>query len=229
MFDSSKLSAKDFILGLKHGVYVFVSDACHFCTSYKESLKLIDNANLHIVECTLDADKSAIFEITGKGALPITASFIDNALQWATMGELFDISDDPSDWTLTRLAKYLDDTFGREPLKPEEVVDKIAMLKKHCAFAYYVFPVTTSEERRKEVMDKAFEHGEIPVDIDSIDKMNIDQHSKEIIVSSNISTAKLVIFDINKTNEYSKIANYAIATYVTSKRSDAAPYEMRDL
>jgi len=229
MFDSSKMSAKDFMLGLKHGVYVFVSDACHFCTSYKESLTMIDNANLHIVECVLEADKSAIYALTGKGSLPITASFIDNDLQWSTMGELFDMSDDPHDWTLPKLARYLEETFGRDPLKPEEVVQKLATIKQHCAFAYYVFPPNTSEEVRKKVMDQAFEKGEIPYDVDVIDAMNIDQHSKEIIATSNISSAKLVIFDLNKTKEYSKLANYVIAAYASSKRTDAAPFEMRDL
>ena len=85
MFDSLKMSAENFILNFKHGVYVFVSDSCEYCKEYAESIKIINNCNLHIVECVLESEKSVIYQLTGKGALPITAAFVDNELQWAEM------------------------------------------------------------------------------------------------------------------------------------------------
>lgn len=229
MFDSIKMSAESFMLGLKHGVYVFVSDACEFCHSYQESLKYIDNANLHIVECTLDSDKSAIYQITGKGALPITASFIDGDMQWATLGELYELSDDEEDWTLTKLAKYLDDTFGKAPLTPEEITQKLEMLKQHCSYAFYIFPPNTSAEVKQRILSKAFEHGELPIDIDMIDSLAIDRKQKEIMITSNVAITKLVIFNINTTTTYSDLAKFVISAYVNSKRTNAATFEPRDL
>lgn len=223
------MSTETFMLGLKHGVYVFVNDSCEFCHSYQESLRYIDNANLHIVECTLESDKSTIYQLTGKGALPITAAFIDGDMQWSTLGELYELSDDDEDWTLTKLAKYLNDTFGKAPLTPDEITQKLATIKQHCSYAFYIFPPNTSNEAKQLAFSKAFEHGEVPIDIDLIDSLDIDRKQKEIMITSNVAITKLVIFDINTTTNYSDLAKFVISAYVNSKRTNIANFEARTL
>ncbi len=233
MLDQLKMSAEQFVLGLKHGVYVFVSDACDYCKAYADSLKYIDNCNLHIVECVTDADKTAIYQLTGKGALPITSSWYDNQQQWAALGQLFmqEEGDDPADddtWTLNKLSKYLNDTFGTKPLSNEEIVKKLDTIRKHCVPAYYVFPPEAKYEVRHKAMTEAFKHNEMPIDIDTLSSLDISYEDKLIMVRSNLAYFKLVIFDLQHTDKYSKLATDIIADYMQANHMTAT-FEMRDL
>lgn len=229
-----KMSANNFVLGLKHGVYVFVSDSCEYCKTYADSLKYVENCHLHIVECLTESDKNAVYQLTGKSALPITAAWYDNEQQWATLGQLFleeEGSDEPAenDWTLNKVAKYLKETFGDKPLTNAEIVEKLAKVQKHCYPAYYVFPPNTSEEVKHNAFEKAFEHNEIPYDVDVIDKLQcITEKDKDIMLKSNVTLFKLVVFDISKTGVYSDLANSLISVYIGQQRNTAG-FEMRDL
>lgn len=232
MLDNMKMSAEHFVLGLKHGVYVFVSDSCEYCTAYADSLKFVENCHLHIVECITDADKQAVYQITGKGSLPVTAAFIDNEMQWAALGQLYtqDEGDDPIDdttWTINKVVKYLQDTYGDKPLTNEEIVEKLARIKKHCVLAYYVFPPNTSAEIKQKQFNLAFEHNEVPIDVDSINMLSLSEKDKETMLKSNLMLIKLVIFDIEKTEKYSDLANCLIVDYVSDRKT--APFEMRSL
>lgn len=233
MLDELKMSASSFILGLKHGVYVFVSDACDYCKAYKESLRFINNCNLHIVECVTDADKTAIFQLTGKSNLPVTASFVDNELQWATLGQLFmqdegDEPPEPGTWTLNMVAKYVHDVFGDAPLSEEEVQKKIEKANKKCYFAYYVFPENISDEIRQRQLDNAFKYNELPIDLSEINKLNISEEEKEIMVLSNKAYATLVVFDMEHTDTYSPLAVKLLQTYY-DPNAVSAPVVLRGL
>ena len=234
MFDHMKMSASKFILGLKHGVYVFVSDSCEFCREYAESLQYVENCNLHIVECVTDEDKQTIYQITGRSVLPLTAAFYDNAIQWVAPGQLFmeEEGSDPlpeGDWSINRVAKYLQDTFGDKPLTPEQVAEKIKMIEKYCMPAFYVFPPNTPTAAKRMAIEKAFEHNELPVDIDTIANIeNLSDKDKYIMLKSNLLMFKLVVFDVTKTSVYSDLANKLIADYMSSNMLTAG-FEMRDL
>lgn len=234
MLDNMKMSAENFILGLKHGVYVFVSDSCDYCKTYAESLKYVENCHLHVVECLTESDKSAIYQITGKSALPITAAWIDNEPQWTALGQLFfeeEDSDEPdeNEWTLNKVAKYLKETFGDKPLTNAEIVEKLAKVKKHCYPAYYIFPPNTPAEIKQAALEKAFEYNELPYDVDVIDNLKcITEKDKDIMLKSNVTLFKLVIFDITKTRVYSDLANSLISEYINRRRTTAG-FEMRDL
>ena len=234
MFDHMKMSAEKFILGLKHGVYVFVSDSCEFCTEYAKSLTMVENCNLHIVECSTEADKTAIYQLTGRHVLPMTAAWVDNEMQWVALGQLFYEEDDsdplePGEWSLNKVAKYLKEVFGDKPLTPEEVVEKIKMIEKHCMPAYYVFPPNTPTAAKRIAFEHAFEHNELPVDVDTISSIeNLTDKDRYIMLKSNLQMFKLVIFDVAKTSVYSDLANKLIADYMNSNMLTAG-FEMRDL
>lgn len=234
MFEHMKMSASKFILNLKHGVYVFVSDSCEFCKDYAESLRFVENCNLHIVECTTEDDKQAIYQITGRTVLPLTAAFYDNELQWVTPGQLFieEEGADPlpaTDWSINKVAKYLQETFGDKPLTPEQVAEKIKMIEKHCVPAYYVFPPNTSTAAKRLAFEYAFKQNELPLDVDTISNIeNLSDKDKYIMLKSNVQLFKLVIFDVTKTSVYSDLANKLIADYMNSNMLTAG-FEMRDL
>lgn len=234
MFDHLKMSASQFILNLKHGVYVFVSDSCEFCKDYAESLKYIENCNLHIVECTTDTDKSAIYQITGRSVLPITAAWYDNELQWVTLGQLY-VEEEGSDplqegeWSINKVVKYLQDTFGDKPLTTEEIAEKTEACSKHCIPTYYVFPPNTSTSVKRQMFEKAYEHNELPFDVDNVASIeNLSDKDRYIMLKSNIATFKLVVFDVSSTSVYSDVANRLLADYLNGKLL-TGKFEMRDL
>lgn len=234
MFDNMKMSAEKFILGLKHGIYVFVSDSCEFCTDYAKSLELVENCHLHVVECRTEADKSTIYQMTGRSILPLTTAWYDDTLQWVAPGQLFyeeEGSDPlaPEDWSINKVIKYMKDTFGDKPLTPEEVAEKLSMIKKYCAPAYYIFPPNTSTAAKRIAFEHAFEHNEMPIDIDTIAAIEtISDKDKYVMLKSNYTYFKLVIFDISKTSVYSDLANKLIADYLDPNKR-TANFEMRDL
>jgi len=234
MFDNMKMSAEQFILGLKHGVYVFVSDSCEFCKDYAKSLEVVQNCHLHIVECVTEADKSAIYQMIGRTVLPTTAAWYDNEIQWVAAGQLFFEEEDsdplePGEWSINKVVKYLKETFGDKPLEPEEIVEKMSMIKKYCSPTYYIFPPNTPTAAKRIAFEKAFEHNELPVDVDTIVAIeNLSEKDKYIMLKSNYAFFKLVIFDISKTSVYSDIANKLIADYLNPNKRTAT-FEMRDL
>ena len=54
MFDSQKLAFENFVLGYKHGVYVFTKDGCRACEDYKKEIEWINNSYLYFVEVLLE-------------------------------------------------------------------------------------------------------------------------------------------------------------------------------
>ena len=234
MFDHMKMSAKQFVLGLKHGVYVFVSDSCEFCKDYAESLKYIENCNLHIVECATDTDKSTVYQITGRNVLPITAAWYDNELQWVALGQLYSEEEgaDPlqeGEWSINKVVKYLQETFGDKPLTKEEIEEKTEACSKHCVPTYYVFPPNTSITAKRLAIEQAFKYNELPFDVDTVSSIeNLSDKDRYIMLKSNIATFKLVVFDVAKTSVYSDLANRLLADYMNSNML-TGKFEMRDL
>lgn len=229
-----KMSAKQFVLGLKHGVYVFVSDSCEFCKDYAESLKYIENCNLHIVECATDTDKSTVYQITGRNVLPITAAWYDNELQWVALGQLYSEEEgaDPlqeGEWSINKVVKYLQETFGDKPLTKEEIEEKTEACSKHCVPTYYVFPPNTSITAKRLAIEQAFKYNELPFDVDTVSSIeNLSDKDRYIMLKSNIATFKLVVFDVAKTSVYSDLANRLLADYMNSNML-TGKFEMRDL
>lgn len=228
------MSAKQFVLGLKHGVYVFVSDSCEFCKDYAESLKYIENCNLHIVECATDTDKSTVYQITGRSVLPITAAWYDNELQWVALGQLYSEEEgaDPlqeGEWSINKVVKYLQETFGDKPLTREEIEEKTEACSKHCVPTYYVFPPNTSITAKRLAIEQAFKYNELPFDVDTVSSIeNLSDKDRYIMLKSNIATFKLVVFDVAKTSVYSDLANRLLADYMNSNML-TGKFEMRDL
>lgn len=210
MFDSQKLSCQAFLLGLKHGVYIFTNDTCQFCKDYKASIEHVNNANLYFVECILEEEKDIVYKLTSRMTMPITAAFVDGELQWSRVGQLF--GED-----LEEVLAYLNDTFGTAPLDEVEKQKKIAMVTHRCVPTFYIFPPNTTQEKRIEALKEAPKYNEFPIDVDSFNFIE-DMNIRERMFSSNYGASNLVIFNIESTDTYSDFAKVVIDGYVAKRK-----------
>lgn len=95
--------------------------------------------------------------------------------------------------------------------------------------AYYVFPPNTPTAAKRLAFEKAFEHNELPLDVDTISSIEkLTDKDKYTMLKSNLRTFKLVLFDVAKTSVYSDLANKLISDYMNSNMLTAG-FEMRDL
>ena len=117
MFDSQKINFDDWLLGYKHGTYIFTSDSCHLCQEYKKSIEYINNHYLYFVEVNTEQQKEVLSKTMRRSALPMTACYKDNNLQFVRLGQLFDLQ-------MKEILEFLKD-FPKEPLTKQEILEKI--------------------------------------------------------------------------------------------------------
>lgn len=127
---------------------------------------------------------------------------------------------DTSTKTINFVAKYLKATFGDKPLSEEELQEKIEKVRKHCYFSYYMFASNVSEDVRRDCMSNSMQHNEMPIDLQSIELLNISDEDKEIMVMSNAAYTRLVLIDAAHTDKYSEFCNKILANYVAKYRDN---------
>lgn len=211
MLESQKLSFQQFMLGYKHGVYVFVSDTCEICYKYKKSIEYINNANLYFVDVVTKEDRDAAYKLLQRGSFPLTAVFWDNEIDYIRLGQLFDLQ-------LKEIFESLK-KFGDKPLSETEKKTRLEAIRTRCELSYYVFPPTISAENKEILLNKSIDFHEMPIDIDTLCP-NLEPDKRFKLIEGNMPFAKLVIYKDKDTNTFSPFCQRAII-YYTSKVRDA--------
>ncbi len=219
MFDSQKISFEKFILGYKHGIYVFTEDTCHICQEYKDSIAYINNANLYFVEVSLESEKRIVEELLGRSVFPLTACFKDNKLSYVKAGQLFE----------TQLEGIFADLkkFGDKPLSPEEIQRRLKKEEDKCLLAYYVFSNGVTPDERKQIIEKSIKYHELPIDVDSVPE-SLSLEEKFHLLEYSLALVKLVIFKSNKSQLFSNIGQKVILEYNSAHGSETK-FEVRNV
>ena len=205
MLDSQKLSFNDWLLGYKHGVYVFTSDACSVCQDYKKEIEYINHCYLYFVEVTTEEQKSVLLKITRRSALPMTCYYKDNHLDFVRLGQQFENTG------IKEMMQYLKQ-FGDKPLPPEEIKKRIEETKNPVKLSFYIFTQTTLPEEKEKVMQKCHEFHELPIDIDTICP-SLDRENRLKLFRSNYPFAKIVIFKDGRSNALSSFGQAMMLEY----------------
>lgn len=198
MFDTQKLSFENFVLGYKHGVYIFTSDTCRVCQDYKRDIEWINNCYLYFVEANTNEEKTLLAKIIGRTALPATVGYLDNEIKFVRMGHIFE-----ADWI--EIDKFLK-TFGDAPLPKSEIDRRMERQKNRCLLTYYIFPKNTNVEQRNYYMGKANEYNELPIDVDMLCP-TIDDKERERMLEGSYHIAKMVLW-VDPKAEYSDYTSF---------------------
>ena len=211
MFDSQKLSFENFVMGYKHGVYIFTSDSCRVCQDYKRDIEWINNCFLYFVDVNTEEEKSILAKIIDRTALPATVAYLDNEIKFIRMGEVFE-----ADWI--EFDQFLKQ-FPDKPLPRDEIQRRIDKQKNRCLLTYYIFPQDISEEKRTELMNKSHEYNELPIDIDRL-CIGVDNKEKERMLEGSYHFAKLVLWKDPNANisNYSSFANDILIGYTNANQ-----------
>ena len=219
MFDSQKLSFEKFILGYKHGIYVFTEDTCHICKEYKDSISFINNANLYFVEVSLETEKKLIEQMLGRSVFPLTACFKDNKLSYVKAEQLFE----------TQLQGIFADLkkFGDKPLSPDEIQKRLKKEETKCLLTYYVFSNSITADERRQAIEKAIKYNELPIDVDSMPE-NLTLEDRFHLLEYTLSLAKLVIFKSSKSQLFSSLGQKIIIEY-NSAHGTETKFDIRNI
>lgn len=194
MFDSQKLSFDKFLLGYKHGIYIFSEDSCHICHEYKKTIQHINNANLYFVDVNTELQKKAIYQLTDRNAFPQTACFKDNELQYVRLGQLFDLQ-------LEEIWTSLNE-FGENPLSQSEIEDRIKKQKTRCKLAFYVLPDNCNFQTRMKIHALGNKLNYLPLDVDML-APTLSVEEREHMLDGNYLNAELVVYFNNESEKTS--------------------------
>lgn len=219
MFDSQKLSFDKWLMGYKHGVYVFTSDSCSICKDYKESIKDINNHYLYFVEVVTEEQKKVLSKVIGRGVLPCTAFYKDAKLEEVKTGMLFDTQ-------MATVMQYLKQ-FGDAPLTMSEIEERIEKIKTRAQLTYYVFTQTVSKETRLQILATAFDRHELAVDVDDVIALNDTQAIQ--LLSGPMEHAKLVVWKDGKSNIPSSRGQSTMFEYQSMKWASDNVFEVRNI
>lgn len=220
MFDSQKLSFENFVMGYKHGVYLFTSDSCRVCQDYKHDIEWINNCYLYFVEVNTEQEKSILAKLIDRTALPATVAYLDNEIKFIRMGHVFE-----ADWI--QFHEFLKQ-FGDKPLPLNEIRRRIERQKNRCLLTYYIFPQDISDEKRNKLINKANTYNELPIDVDKFCE-GIDRKERERMLEGSYHFAKLILWkDPNsKVSNYSSFANDILLGYTNANQE--VKFIQRDL
>jgi hypothetical protein len=224
MLESQKMSAENFIIGFKHGIYIITNDACQICEDYKREIIEINSAHLHFVEAVTDADRQAIKEIVGRGGFPLTVGFWMNQVRFVKGGILYGKE-------RIETFKFLE-KFPDRPLKPEELEELKRAVSRVCKLALYLFPPGTDETARKRALNESYEHDELPIDVDEALRRadpSSDLTEKMRLFRGVVGFSKLVVFDIFTTSDYGEVGTELMKMKLEDAEYGKAPIEYRTL
>ena len=101
MLDTQRLTLEKFLLGYKHGVYIFTSDACSICTDYKAQLEWVKSPYLYFVEVVTDQEKAIVRKVIDRIGFPATVAYLDNPNRSKQMN-------DEANYSVTDLTQIFD-------------------------------------------------------------------------------------------------------------------------
>lgn len=199
MFDTQKISFDDFAFGYKHGVYVFVKDACDWCKRYKQEIEYINNHYLYVVEVATAKQEELLDKILARQtAFPITVGYVDNVIKFAKTGVQWE------EQQAKEIIPFLKQ-FGDVPLSDAEIQRRLEKQRNRCMLTYYVFPSNvTDEERKAWVEKKCASFNELPIDISTVG-IGLSEDERERMLESQYTSAKMVVF---KKGEHSTLAPF---------------------
>ena len=186
MFDSQQLAFDSFLLGYKHGVYVFVSDSCDACVRYKQELEYINNCYLYIVETPMIKQQAILEKLTGRSVFPQTVGYFDNQIKFARAGIEFEKQQ--SEIILPFLSQ-----FPKEPMTEAEIEERIQKQKNRCLLTLYAFSTDIDEETRNKTVLKGASLNEFAIDISKVG-VGLPDSERERLIEGQYHTARLVVY-----------------------------------
>lgn len=196
MLDSQKIALEEFLLGYKHGVYVFTRDACQSCQDYKREIEYINNCYLYFVEVSTEQEISIVNKIIDRQTFPQTVAYLDNEIKFIRPGILFEES-----WK--EIDKFLK-TFGDVPLPDDEVERRIERQKNRCLLTYYILPSDLTSSEKEQILNSAVTYNELPIDVDSLCP-TLPNEERERMLEGSYHFAKLVYW---RRKESTNLFNY---------------------
>lgn len=187
-------------LKVKHGVYVFTTDVCQICQDYKKEIADIDSTNLNFVECVLQKEKDAIYELTDHIGMPQTVIFKRNKIENVYMGKLFDND-------LSLIAEQVAE-FDANELNNKDIED----INNSCKPVIAIFPNDIDIDDRNVIKRNAIKKNLFLIDLPfEIDDNEIIRSLERILdyydivffdlnTSSNFKSAEIAIYNRYKSN-----------------------------
>lgn len=115
----------------KHGVYVFLSDTCHFCREYQKSLNSDINSDfLFLIEVVTQGERTHLYDLAKKSDLPITIFYYKNRIKKVLLGQLFELH-------LKEVRDFLI-SLGYEPLSESDKQEIVEEQKRDLMPAFYI-------------------------------------------------------------------------------------------
>ena len=186
MFDSQKLSFENFLLGWKHGCYVFVKDNCSWCEKYKKEIEYIDSCFLFFVEVTTVKEMAILEKLTGRSAYPQTVGYFDNEIKFARTGVEFELQQ--AEVILPFLKQFPD-----KPLSEAEIQKRIEKHKNRCLLTYYVFGSDVDEATRQKLILAGAALNEFAIDISKVG-IGLPNDERERLLESQYHTCRMVVY-----------------------------------
>ena len=219
MFDDQKMSARDFVLGLRHGVYVFVADACEFCRDYRKDIEKIDNHYLKIVEVSTDDDKKVVWAMLDRVGFPLTAGYWENELKFVERGQRFGND-------FNKIVKFLE-RFPKEPMTPDQLAKLKKDVSKQFYLSLYVFLPDTPISARNSALCAANRYDEVAIDVDM--HLGLPTDPDDRVKALRKVGRKIVIFNVFETSKYSDTATTLIQKTTEDKEYANTTIEHRTI
>lgn len=219
MFDDQKMGAHEFIMGIKHGVYVLVSDACQFCQDYRKDIEKIDNHYLKIVEVSTDEQKQVVWAMLDRVGFPLTAGYWENELKFVERGQRFGND-------FNKIVKFLE-RFPKEPMSQDELAKLKKDVSKQFFLSLYVFPPETPISDRNSALCAAYRYDEVAIDVDMHLGLPTDQDDR--VKALRKIGRKIVIFNVFETSKYSDTATTLIQKTTEDKEYANTTIEHRTI
>lgn len=212
MFDTQKISFDDFAFGYKHGVYVFVKDACDWCKRYKQEIEYINNHYLFVVEVSTAKQEELLDKILGRQtAFPITVGYEDNVVKFARTGVQWE------EQQAKEILPFLK-RFGDVPLSDAEKQRRLEKQRNRCMLTYYVFPSNaTPDERYEWIAKKAAFYNELPIDISAVG-CELPNDERERMLESQYATAKMIVFTKGEHSQLAPFENKIVLGYAIANQ-----------
>lgn len=211
MLDSQKISFDKWVVGYKHGVYVFSTDSCQICKDYRQSIAHINNCFLYFVEVNTEDQKKVFYELTKRRAFPVTIGYFQNKIEFIEMGMLFDTQ-------MEVVLKYLK-KFGDKPLSSKDIEELTRKEEEKCYFTLYAFTDDFSPEEKEKVMSEAISHYEIPFDIDNTHSI-IEEKWLNALDTLNATRMVTISKKSNPNGKLSFIGQQVLFSYSTKMNFD---------
>lgn len=178
---------------IKHGVFIFVNDVCQICEDYKKEIADIETNSLYFVECILQKEKDAIYELTGHIGMPQTAIFKRNKLDSVYLGMLFEDQLNP----IYKIMKELD----------QSKIDDIEIIKNSCSPLIAIVPKNYSNDQIYQIKMSGIKQRKLLI-FNDLHDFTVKDQAKAF--ENIIDVYPLLVFDLFDSNDYDEGDIYLI-------------------